>query len=298
MPFSLRAPGPWPSVLERLRQVLKEPFVQFLLLGGILFLLHPLIRPPGAAGAGGEIAVTNAQVARLVQTFARTWQRPPTEQELQGLIDDHIRTEVFVREAMALGLDRDDVIVRRRLRQKMEFISKAEASIRKPSASELRNYLEQHSDRYRSDPVVSFQQVFLDPEQRGDALDEEIQALLQQLNEASSEPDLSTLGDRLAMLGPRWSDQSRSDLLPLFGGGFTDALLQQQPGRWVGPITSAYGVHLVRVERVKVGTLPDFLDIQPQLERDWNMAHRRDQEEAYYRRLLRKYTVQQPELNP
>ena len=99
-----------------------EPIVQFLLLGGGLFLLQGMLRPPGAA-SGGEIVVSDARVATLAQVFQRTWQRPPTQGELEGLIDDHIREEVLVREALALGLDRDDVIIRRRLRQKMEFLS-------------------------------------------------------------------------------------------------------------------------------------------------------------------------------
>ena len=288
LPSSLALPS-W------LKTTLKEPIIQFLLLGGALFLLHGLMRPPGAA-SGGAIIVSDARVATMVQTFMRTWQRPPTFAELDGLIDGHIRMEVYVREAMALGLDRDDMIVRRRLRQKMEFVSDAEASRKTPSEGDLQVYLSRHSDQYRTDTQLSFRHVFLNPEQRRDALQADARLLLEQLNDPEAGVNALEVGDKLVMLKPEWQSVPKSELVALFGGEFTEVLLQQQLGTWAGPISSAYGMHLAKLEEMKPGDVPSLDQVRSKVERDWMAAQKRKQQEVFYRRLLGKYTVTRPEL--
>ncbi len=288
LPSSLALPS-W------FKTTLQEPIIQFLLLGGALFLLHGLIRPPGAA-SGGEIVVSDARVATMVQTFMRTWQRPPTFAELDGLIEDHIRMEVYVREAMALGLDRDDMIVRRRLRQKMEFVSDAEASRKTPSEGDLQVYLSKHSDQYRTDTQVSFRHVFLNPEQRRDALNADARLLLERLNDPEAGVNALEVGDRLVMLKPEWQSVPKSELVALFGGEFTEVLLQQQLGTWVGPISSSYGMHLVKLDEMKPGDVPSLNQVRSKVERDWIAAQKRKQQKVFYRRLLGKYTVTRPEL--
>ena len=139
------------------RQWWREPLVHFLVLGGVLFALYRWQNPSGAETvlAPREIVVTTGRIANLAESFARVWQRPPTQAELDGLIEDHIREEVLYREALAIGLDRDDTIIRRRLRQKMEFISEDIAAQAEPSDQELQAYLDSHSDSYRVDPRLS-----------------------------------------------------------------------------------------------------------------------------------------------
>ncbi len=120
-----------------LRTLLREPLLHFLLLGALLFALDAWLRPAPIADSGGEIVVSEGRIRNLAQGFRRTWQRPPTRAELDGLIQDYIREEVLYREAVALGLDQDDTVIRRRLRQKMEFVSDDAAALETPSDQDL-----------------------------------------------------------------------------------------------------------------------------------------------------------------
>ena len=279
---------------ERLHLLLKEPIIPFLMVGAALFGLQAFWSPGGSQGSA-EIVVSDEQAATMVKAFVRTWQRPPSQEELQRLFDDHVRTEVLVREAMALGLDRNDTIVRRRLRQKMEFVNEGELKLSLASNQELQGHLMAHADRFRSEPLVSFEQVFLDPARRGDRLNRDAAAFKAQLNSNGQGLNASALGDPLAMIESRWSEERRSELVAQFGSTFTDALLEQPRGSWVGPIPSAYGMHLVRVSSVKPGALPPLEQVRDAVQRDWQADQRQDQQEELYRQLLEKYSVHMPQ---
>ena len=279
---------------ERLHLFLKEPIIPFLMVGAALFGLQAFWSPGGSQGSA-EIVVSDEQAATMVKAFVRTWQRPPSQEELQRLFDDHVRTEVLVREAMALGLDRNDTIVRRRLRQKMEFVNEGELKLSLASNQELQGHLIAHADRFRSEPLVSFEQVFLDPARRGDRLNRDAAAFKAQLNSKGQGLNASALGDPLAMIENRWSEERRSELVAQFGSTFTDALLEQPRGSWVGPIPSAYGMHLVRVSAVKPGALPPLEQVRDAVQRDWQADQRQDQQEELYRQLLEKYSVHMPQ---
>jgi len=281
---------------QRYRELLKEPVVQFLLIGSSFFVANALIAPAESDGLNRAITVTDEQASAMVTTFARTWRRSPTEREIQSLIDDHIRTEVYVREAMRLGLDQNDTIIRRRLRQKMEFLNDSEFQAQSPTATDLRAYFDANPDQYREDARVSFQQVFLDPERRGDALDGDATTLLDQLNGELPPATLAGLGDPID-LATSWIDRPRRDLVALFGSSFSDTLISQHPGRWVGPIDSAYGRHLVKVESMTEGSVPSFETVRADLARDWTQSQRLQYDEDAYQKLLDGYTVRRPELN-
>ena len=281
---------PWRG---RLLTLLKEPIVPFLMVGAGLFGLQALWSARGGR-ASSEIVVSDEQAATMVQAFARAWQRPPSQQELQSLFDDHVRTEVLVREARALGLDRNDTIVRRRLRQKMEFVSDGSLTVPAPSDQQLQRHLQAHADRFRSEARLSFEQVFLDPARRGKRLNRDAEALKTQLNGKGSAVDPASLGDPLAMAGSRWTDERRGELVAQFGAGFTDALLKQPQGVWVGPIPSAYGQHLVRVSAGKPGALPALAQVREAVTRHWQQAQRQQRKDGYYQELLAKYSVRMP----
>lgn len=281
----------WP---DRLRTLVQEPIVPFLIVGAGLFGLQGALDAKAPKG-DTEIVVSNDQAVAMVQAFARTWQRPPSQQELEHLFDEHVRTEVFVREAMALGLDRNDTIVRRRLRQKMEFVSHGEQPLTTPSDQQLQAHLEAHPERFSSEPRYGFQQVFLDPSRRGEQLTRDAEALLVQLNQSDAAADPSTLGDSLAMVSASWEGERRSELLAQFGSTFTDALQQQPKGRWVGPISSAYGMHLVRVSSIVPAELPPLDQVRDGVLRDWQDEQRQEHQESYYRDLLARYSVRVPQ---
>ena len=179
-----------------------------------------------------------------------------------------MREEVLYREALTLGLDRDDTIVRRRLRQKMEFVSDEAAALAQPTDNELADYLAAHPDAFRVEPRVTFAQVYLDPRRRAKTFAADAARLLGELNRAGARAS-AKLGDGLLLLEPRYENASRTDVARLFGDAFGEALFQQPRGRWVGPIESGYGAHLVRVETIVPGGVATLGDVRPLVEREW-----------------------------
>ena len=279
----------------KLKAALKEPLVHFIFLGALIFIGYEFVRS-GDDHPGAEIVVSDARTASMVQTFIRTWQRPPTESEFSRLIDDYIKTEIFVREALALGLDRDDLIIRRRLRQKMEFFFDESAPVSDPTEQELSAFLAQHADQYRTDTRVTFSHVYLDPQRRAAATKADAKRLLKELGVPDSNVDPLALGDSIMVLKPRWEGATQSELVGVFGTTFTNALVQQPPGQWVGPLASAYGEHLVKIDVFEWGVVPKLERVRSQVERDWRVRARQARQEATYQRLLKKYRVERPQI--
>jgi PPIC-type PPIASE domain len=274
-----------------LKSLAREPLVHFLLLGALLFALDAWLRPAPTAGSpGGEIVISEARVRSMAQNFARTWQRTPTREEIDGLVESFVREEVMVREALALGLDRDDPIIRRRLQQKVEFVSEQGAALARPTDDELRAYLKAHPEAFVIEPRVTFEQITLDPTRRADAA-ADARRLLEQLNRAGGKADATALGDRLLLLEPRYEAAPQAEVARLFGAEFAAALPRQPVGRWVGPIASGYGLHLVRIEGIEPGGTPALDEVRPQVEREWTNNRRQELSKALYDKLRAKYTV-------
>ena len=198
--------------------------------------------------------------------------------------------EIATREAIAAGLDRDDTIIRRRLRQKLEFLAEDTLEASPPTRAELGAWLDAHPDRYRRDPEVSFRQVHLSVERHGARLDEDARLMLARLTSARADANLDTLGDS-RLLPADVGRSSRSDIVGVFGEAFADRILEVETGRWLGPISSAYGVHLVFVRERIAGRLPSLDEVGPQVERDLVADRRRQTLEATYDRLLAQYSV-------
>jgi hypothetical protein len=272
-----------------MKAVLREPLVHFLLLGGLLFLYFEWRGGSGGSGSS-RIVITPGLVEHLASGFGRTWRRPPTDAELKGLIDEYVKEEIATREAVGIGLDRDDTIIRRRLRQKLEFLVEDAASASPPSDAELEAWLAAHPESFRGEPQLAFRQVYLSPERRGASAGADAVKLLARLRTGG--PDVATqrLGDP-SML------PVEQPLIPLrevdrsFGADFAQVLLTIQPGRWTGPIESPYGLHLVLVrERVAAAT-PTLAEIRPMLEREVLAERRMKELDTLYERLLERYTV-------
>jgi hypothetical protein len=271
-----------------MRSLAREPLVHFLLLGALLFALDAWLRP--TTSATGEIVVSEARVRSLAQNFSRAWQRPPSREEIDGLVEDHIREEVLVREALALGLDRDDTIIRRRLRQKIEFVSEEAAALARPTDEDLAAYLAAHADAFRVEPRATFTQVYLDPRKRAKSLEADTKRLLDALN-GNGGIDPAQAGDGLLMLEPRYEDVLQSEIGRLFGAEFAAALVKLPAGAWVGPIESGYGAHLVKLEALTPGGTPTLAEVRPLVEREWANARRQQAAREFYEKLRAKYTV-------
>ena len=276
---------------------LKEPLVHFLFLGMMLFGMYQWFgnHVEDTTKATREIIVSQGRIRSLAETFARLWNRPPTQEELDGLIRDYIREEVMYREALALGLDRDDTIVRRRLQQKLEFLSEDLAVVGEPTEQELNEFLTQHPESFRSETRLTFSQVFLNPDRRGTLLEADITRLLAKLDTQSSTLDLVSLSDS-RMLDPRLEEVPQSDVVRQFGAEFAAELLTLPLDHWQGPVKSGYGVHLVRVEERILGHLPPLVEVRDAVAREWLNVKRREMKELHYQALLTRYavTVEQP----
>jgi hypothetical protein len=271
-----------------LRKLLREPLLHFLLLGATIFAAYSLISKP-ADREPGKIVVTRGQLESLAVSFALTSQRRPTREEWEGLIRDRVREEVYYREAIALGLDKDDTIIRRRLAQKMEFVANDVAAARTPTDAELNAYLLAHPDKFREKQRFTFTQVYLDPKKYGEKLARHAAELESQLNQNPA-ADVSRVGDAL-MLDSKFDALPADEIAKLFGEKFATSLADLPPGHWQGPIESAYGAHLVLVSNRGEPRMPALIEVRDAVEREWTNAKRLEANEKAYGELLKHYIV-------
>lgn len=267
-----------------MKSLLREPLLHFLVLGGLLFLWSEL-RGETRADAS-RLVVSAGQIEHLATTFAATWQRPPTAEELALLVRDHVREELACREALALGLEQDDTIVRRRLRQKLEFLVGDLAAQQTPSEAELAAFLAAHPDAFREPPTFTFRHVYL-AEERHAELEADARALLVRLA-AGEEP--ATLGDA-SLLPAEFEGVTAEELDALFGPGFAQALEGLALERFDGPVASSYGLHLVRLAAREPGRLPPLAEVRAEVEDEWLAERRAAELEEFYRRLEERQEI-------
>lgn len=273
-----------------LGRLIREPLFHFLLLGAAIFFLAGRVRN-ASIGGGEKIVVTQSEMESMVMGFSRTWMRPPTQEEMQGLVDDYVREEVLYREARAMGLDQDDVIVRRRMRQKFEFLAEDLATDRSPTDLELEAYLQQHLDRFRKEPSFSFEHIFLSREKHGASTEAEAKALLAELGGKNKDTiDIEKRGDTF-LLPSRFEKTLAGETARLFGDNFATQLTTIELGEWAGPIESSYGLHLVRVDARVPGVAPPLANVRDSVLRDFLNDRRKQELDAQYSRLRARYTV-------
>jgi len=271
-----------------LKSALKEPLVHFAVLSALIFGVYWGLAPT-TSERSDRIVVTRAKIDQLASIFATTWQRQPLSVELKGLIDDYVKEEVYYREGVALGLDRNDNSIRRRIRQKLEFLIDAEADATTPGDAEVSAYLQAHRDKFALEPQLDFRQVYLNPQQHGEKVGREAAALLKKLrhlapNEGGKLGDATILPSELAAT-------SLTQIGRIFGTEFAQALDKMPPREWSGPIKSAYGLHLVWIEERKEGRVPPLDEIRSAVQREWASDRRKDFERARYKQLLNRYEV-------
>jgi len=269
-------------------RLLREPLLQFLALGAMLFALYGLAGKRSAE-APEKIVVSASRVANLGDGFARTWRRLPNEQELQGLIEDYIRDEVFYREGRAAGLDRDDVIIRRRVRQKMEFLAD-DMSVPEPSDEQLAAYLASNPERFRAEDQLTFHQVFLSATRRANTIESDSKQVASILARADGAVDATVLGDPF-LLGEEFRNVSPSKVTSIFGESFAKQISVMEKGRWQGPISSGFGQHFVFISEWVSGNLPSLDAVRPVVHREWANARRLEAEQKLYASLRNRYEI-------
>jgi hypothetical protein len=272
-----------------MKRLLKEPLLHFVLLGAAIFVANSFVSKR-VSEEPGKIVITQGEIENLAVGFAKAWQRAPAPDELADLIRDRVREEIYCREAMVLGLDKGDTVIRHRLRQKMEFISDDIATRAEPTDVELNAYLQTHPDVFRTEQRFTFRQVYLDPEKHGENLARDAGEMLALLNETGEKAEAAIRGDSL-LLEHEFTAVPASELAKQFGEGFAAKLTGLQPGRWCGPIESAYGVHLVLLSERTEGRLPGLAKVRDVVRREWNNARRLNANEKFYQELLKRYAV-------
>ena len=271
--------------MKLLLRLLREPLLHFLGIGGLIFVLFAAVSEPDSEPAD-TIVVGPERIEQLAKGFQAVWRRPPSDDELRAIINNFVREEIYYREALALGLDSNDTVVRRRLRQKMEFLTDSGAEILEPVAGELETYLVANEMTFRRGPRLAFEQIYL-----GETLAPESIRLT--LSALQSDPlaGHSKLGERTLL--PAQLGLSPPEAVDgVFGKGLFERLAKLKPGVWAGPVASAYGVHLIRIGESLAARTPPLEEIRDAVLRDWKAAKARELRELYYARLRAHYVVE------
>ena len=272
-------------------KLLREPLVHFMFIGAFIYLLYGVFAESVPEADDKTIVVTAGEVEWMQSTWQKRWNRPPTAKEFDGLIQQYIREMVLYREALTMGLNKHDMVVRRRLAQKLEFLAKDLVALIPPTEEELQIYFDEHQGRYQEPMLYTFTQVFIDPDKRGDAtLDdaEKIKATLIEKGDAIDDP--GALGDRF-MLQNYYPGKDQIEIQKQFGSGFTESLIALSAGEWHGPVLSGYGVHLVYISNVDEPPPPVFADVRERVVQEWTSDKSEELNEKFYANLREQYTV-------
>ena len=277
---------------KALAKAAAQPLIQFLVLGAVFYGLYAWIIGSRAGEPDNVIRVTVADVSRLDAAWRARWNRPPTQEELAGLVRSHVREIALYRHAVAMGLDQDDVVVRRMLGQKLQTLSQnlLELSL-SPTDQELRTYFTANAERYQPPDLITFTQIFLDPDRRGDETLEDAEEILGKLR-ALSEPTegIESFGDSL-MLQRYYPRKDELEISKQFGQGFAQSVFELSPGEWHGPVLSGYGVHLVYVHDHAESPAPEFAVVEEMIKQDWLGDKRRELQEKFVSDVLASYEV-------
>ncbi len=271
------------SLLGRL---LREPLAHFLAIGLLLFLVYRVVGGDRSV-AGREIVVDNQVVAALVQQFSGVWQRPPSAKELQGLIDGWVREEVLYREGVQYGLDRDDPVIRRRVRQKVDVLAEESQPSQPPTDAELAQWLRANAARYALPPVLTFEQAMIDPTRHAHDLQQVSENLRRQL-QRGADPDAVT---ESRLLPARIADTPEDLVARDFGEEFIGALRVLPEGTWQGPVRSGFGLHFVKIVHRVPGRAPTLEEARAEVARDVEQDRRERAANAFYARARRHYQV-------
>ena len=255
-----------------------------------MFAVDAFLHERASEAGGGEIVVSPGRIENLAALFTKTWQRSPNAEELRRLVDDYVLEEALYREGLALGVDQDDTVIRRRVRRKMAFFVDDVVEIAEPTDAELQAWLAEHAQSYARPARFTFRQVYLNPGRRGDALQSDVERLLAELRSADGTADPRELGDS-SLLDHAYSDAGADLVASSFGQTFADHVGELPTGEWSGPVESAFGLHLVFVDAKAAGRHPDLAEVREAVARDWSYAQRREASKSFYREVMARYRV-------
>jgi peptidyl-prolyl cis-trans isomerase C len=273
------------SRLSLIKRCLRQPLLHFLIAGFALFVLYGGLHRSTVNQDPQRIEITPEVVQRIAISWLARWQRPASEQQLQGLIDEYVKEEILYREALKLGLDKDDTIIRRRLAQKMDFLAEDVASLREPAPGVLEAWYNQHQDQYAPPPLATFHHLFFALDKRGTDAQTQAQAALRGLTDKNSGE-----GDAF-LFKSAYTEQSQDQVARVFGSKFALSLFKQTLGSWVGPVESGFGWHLVWVDALAKPPAPPFETVAQQVKSDWLSEQRSESKRTSFDALKARYEV-------
>jgi len=278
-------------------KLLKQPLVQFILIGACIYAAYALFGAPDNGTEGQTVYISKARIDSLSIAWEKRWNRPPTEDELVGLVRAYLREDILYREAVAMGLDVDDHIIRRRLAQKLEFLTNDLVQLKEPEEGQLEAFFAENIEQFQSPDLITFVQVFFNPDKRGDATLDDAAATLQQL-QAAGKPNPATLeaGDRL-LLNNYYANATEFDIRRSMGSGFAEALMVLEPGQWHGPVLSGFGTHLVYVFEFVQAPPPELADVRAAVLVEWQRVETEQFNVDFMESLKARYeiVIQAPE---
>ncbi len=274
-----------------MKKLFAEPLVQFLLIGGCIYLAFALFGTPEEDSSENRIHVDSNRIEGFISQWEKRWNRLPTKQEIDGLIQSHVREEVLYRQAVSMGLNEDDAITRRRMAQKLEFLTSDLAQSQQPAEGQLEQFFTDNEATYRAPDRISFSQVFFNPDTRKDATLDEAKAERAKL-EAAGKPDPETLeaGDK-SMLQDHFPNVTEAEVSRQMGSGFAESAMELKPGEWHGPVLSGYGVHLVYVYEMEKGAVPALEDVRDKVLADWHDEQREAFNAEFLKNLKDRYDI-------
>ena len=276
--------------MNKINSLLKEPILHFLLIGVLLYVTYQsfnnyLNRDKNI------IHVSKEEIQMLDQGWQMRWNRPPTPEEKEGLLRQNIRDKVLYRTAIKMGLDKEDMVIQRRMVQKIDYLGADIIQPPQPNEAELVAYFEEHKDEYTLPEVITMTHLFYDPDKRGDATLDDASKALARLNEKNDpNSNLSAFGDAF-MLANYFPNKTEIEIRKLFGSGFTASVFELESGKWHGPILSGYGTHLVFVHNHEINEVPEYTDVRDLVRDDWMAEKKAELEEQYIDGLLARYEV-------
>jgi hypothetical protein len=277
----------------RLQRWLREPLLHFLLIGLVIFVVYHALHPSSGQGDRlSRIELTVDDLRQLELAWAAKWQRPPSPGELQNLLAAKVREEILYREGLALGLDKDDTIVKRRLAQKVEFLSEDVSTIRDPGVQELKAWFEQNAARFALPSRVTFRHLYFSFDRRGgQSRNAATRALAKLTAQPADSPVAVNLADPFLYQG-YYADRTPEYVANVFGTKFAQALFQLKPAAsWQGPIESGFGWHLVWVDSLTSGRVPDFEEVEQEVKNELVMEQRAAARQRAFETMKSRYEI-------
>jgi len=273
-----------------MQKILREPLFHFLLIGGGLFFLYALLNPSEDRRENNIIRIDDSDVQRLIRGYEQSWNAPPDSETLRNLVAEEIKSEVLYREAVRMQLDHNDEIIRRRLKQKYEFLVKDLADNQLPSKSELKEFYEANQKQYLVSKKLSFSQIYFSPDNREDALKDAKDALIRVRNQPNTQSLTSNLGDPFHIQN-YFDELDRDATRQLFGVEFTNSLFENVNEGWLQPIKSGYGMHLVNITAIKEKQSIPFASVKEKVISDWKSKKQKQYNQQLYENLLQAYEI-------